>query len=85
MRDTKFLEDIDPQTLSVRAMTSVGESVSAGGELQVIRQACRELSEQFPDHYLVKHDGREFRTEQHKDSSGQTTTNIYFNTELHSK
>jgi len=57
-------------------MTSVGESVSAGGELQVIRQACRELSEQFPDH-LVKHDGHEFRTECHKDSSGQTTTVIY--------
>lgn len=84
MSDTKFLEDIDPQTLSVRAMTSVGESASAGGELQAIRQACRELSEQFPDH-LVKHDGREFRTEQHKDSSGQTTTNIYFKAELHSK
>lgn len=84
MSDTKFLEDIDPQTLSVRAMTSVDESVPAGGELQVIRQACRELSEQFPDH-LVKHDGREFRTEQRKDGSGQTTTDIYFNTELHSK
>ena len=84
MSDTKFLEDIDPQTLSAQAMTSVDESVPASEELQDIRQACQELSKQFPNH-LVKHDGREYRTERRKDGSGQTTTDIYFNTELHSK
>ena len=65
-------------------MTSCEGALSAANELEAIRKACRELSEQMPNH-RVRHDGGKFVTKKRKDESGLTVTDIYFNTELCTK
>lgn len=84
MSNTKFLEDIDPKSFSAPAMTSCEGALSTANELEAIRKACRELSEQMPNH-RVRHDGGKFVIKKRKDDSCQTVTDIYFNAELFSK
>lgn len=77
-----ILEDFDLDNLSGHARTSCDGATSALNELEIIRQACRNQSEQMPEGYKVAHDGQEFRTHIKRDDFGQSVTDIRFGFEL---